>query len=263
MASFDIGSAASQISVNNTSSGFVPSHNAKKTIQRFTDVTAGKYESLPPITGYEKQPLVSLEDAVAQLRSMLPGIDRKACAAKLKCKNPADGLTPDQSASIMLYTMEWEPYDQCLYAVLNKTLRKKDRNALKPWFPYLKLILTALSRLPAIEGTVYRGVQLNLSAQHPNGTKFCWWSFSSCTTSMEAVQHENFLGKTGTRTLFTIKCMNGRQIRRHSYFKKEEEVLLLPGTQFEVSSCATNEPDFYAIQLKETKPEFPFLQPVN
>ncbi|CAF4918695.1 unnamed protein product, partial [Rotaria magnacalcarata] len=68
--------------------------------------------------------------------------------AKEKCKKPADGLTHDESASIMLYSMGWEPIEQCLYFALNAALRSEDRGNLDPWYLYLKLILTALSRLP-------------------------------------------------------------------------------------------------------------------
>ena len=43
---------------------------------------------------------------------------------------------------------------QLLYGKLNKLLRDEDRSKLKPFFPYLKLLLTALERLPNIEQMV-------------------------------------------------------------------------------------------------------------
>ena len=39
---------------------------------------------------------------------------------------------------------------QLLYGKLNKLLRDEDRAKLKPFFPYLKVLLTALERLPNI-----------------------------------------------------------------------------------------------------------------
>ena len=54
-------------------------------------------------------PIVSLEEAVAELLPILPDVQSHAYVAKQRCKKPADDLTRDESASIMLYTMGWEP----------------------------------------------------------------------------------------------------------------------------------------------------------
>jgi len=229
---------------------------------RFMDVAAENHDVLLPIEGYEKMPLVSLEEAVQPLIPILPDIRRKAHTAKQNCKKPADGLTSDESAAIMLYTMEWEPQDQCIYFALNAQLRKADRKKLKPWFLYLKLVLTGLSRLPSIQRTVYRGVKLDLSSKYQEGEQFFWWGFSSCTTTMNVLKSDQFLGNSGIRTLFLIECMNGKDIRRHSYYQKEDEILLLPATYFAVVSCFEMATNLHAIQLKEIKPEFPYLEPV-
>lgn len=60
----------------------------------------------------------------------------------------AYGLTPDMSASIYLYTMQFGT-EPSLFQELNKTLRTENRQALKPWFPFLKLFLSASHTLPA------------------------------------------------------------------------------------------------------------------
>ena len=49
----------------------------------------------------------------------------------------------------MLYAVQEEPSEECLYVVLNDNLRAEDRRKLKPWFSYLKLLITSLSRLPS------------------------------------------------------------------------------------------------------------------
>ncbi len=229
---------------------------------RFIDVAAEKHDILLPIEGHEKMPLVTLEEAVKPLISFLPDIRRKAHTAKRKCKNPADGLTSDQSAAIMLYTMEWEPQNQCLYFALNADLRAADRKKLKPWFLYLKLILTGLSRLPSIERTVYRGVKLDLSSNHHEGDEFFWWGFSSCTKTINVLKSDQYLGDSGIRTLFHIECTNGKDIRRHSYYEHEDEILLLPATYFKVISCFEMAPGLHVVQLKEIESEFPYLESV-
>ena len=55
--------------------------------------------------------------------------------------------------------METYPLDQCLYYNLNKTLRTANRRELVSWFPYLKLLMTALWKLSSIRRTVWRGIR--------------------------------------------------------------------------------------------------------
>ncbi|CAF1279867.1 unnamed protein product [Adineta steineri] len=231
---------------------------------RVSDIVKEPQKMLMPIEGYEETPIIPLEEAVAPLVSILPKVQNYVYVAKQRCESiPADDLTQNESASIMLYSMEWEPHEQCLYFTLNTTLRTEDRKKLKPWFSYLKLILTALEKLPSTRCNVYRGVNLDLSKQYTEGKEFVWWGFSSCTTSMGVLENEQFLGKTGERTMFTIECDSGKDISRHSYFQSEQEVLLLAARQFIVVSCLRPAPGLHMIQLKEIKPPITLLQPVT
>ena len=205
-----------------------------------------------PIAGYQDKPLVTLEEAVVPLRDQLPFVQDYAEVAKSNSNaDHANGLTVDETASIVLYTMEWEPQNQCLYVVLNDALRTADRRKLKPWFSYLKLILTALFKLPSSTRRVYRGVKLNLGSEYKKGEKLIWWGFSSCALSAEVLEDDNFLGKTGVRTLFTIECISGKDISQYSYFKKEEELLLLPARQFQVITSVSLGNDLHMVELKE------------
>jgi hypothetical protein len=231
---------------------------------RVSDIAKEPQKMLMPIRGYEKMPLVSLEEAVIPLVSILPEVQDYAYVAKERCEPvPADGLSRDESASIMLYSMEWEPHDECLYFVLNATLRAEDRRKLKPWFSYLKLLLTALSQLPITRNFVYRGVNMDLSQQYPIGKTFVWWGFSSCTSSIGVLENEQFLGKTGKRTMFTIDCESGKDISHHSYYQSEKEILLLAARQFTVESSLQPAPGLHMIQLKETQSPISLLQPVT
>jgi hypothetical protein len=113
----------------------------------------------------------------------------------------------------------------------------------------MKLLLTALSKVPPVSQVVYRGAIGDLSNIYPTGRRFAWWGFSSCTAKSEVL--EQFLDSAGKRTIFNIECDTGKDIRRHSENEKEEEVLLLPGRQFQVVSCVRAGTDFHIIQLKE------------
>ena len=232
-------------------------------IIRMSDLAKEPLGMLMPISGYEDMPIVPLETAVEPLVKLLPAVESYAYAAKQRCKNPpSDDLTVDESASIMLYSMDWKPLDKCLYHALNATLRSEDRDKLKPWFLYLKLFLTALARLPSTHRYVYRGVKLDLSEQYKTDETIVWWGFSSGTTSISVLQSELFLGKTGTRTMFNIDCESGKDIHNHSYYPREDEILLLAATQFKVIGCLDLGNDYHQIQLKEIQPPHPLLHPI-
>ena len=230
---------------------------------RVSDIAKEPQKMLMPIRGYENEPLVPLEKAVEPLISILPDVQDYVYVAKQRCEpTPAHGLTQDESAAIILYTMEWEPHEQCLYFAINLTLRAEDRRKLKPWFSYLKLLLTALVKIPSTRNFVYRGIKMDLTKQYPVGKTFVWWGFSSCALKIGVLENEQFLGKTGERTMFTIDCESGKDISRHSYFESESEVLLLAARQFVVKDCLEPAPGLHIIQLSETDSPIKLLQMV-
>jgi hypothetical protein len=106
-------------------------------------------QMLQPISGYEEEPLLSIEEVCKPLEKILDKeLPQNMFIAKTNSAEPEDKLTQDESASIHLYTMEWKKSENSLYAVLNRTLRMADRRQLQPWFRYLKLFLTAFFKLP-------------------------------------------------------------------------------------------------------------------
>jgi hypothetical protein len=216
---------------------------------------------LVPIRGYEDQPTLPLTDTVQLLSGFLKDIDDYVYVALHNCQNPLDGLNQQESASIQLYTMQFSN-GPSLYHLLNQSLRAENRHQLKPWFTYLKLFLTALHKLPSQSRIVWRGVRdLDLSEKYKTGTKFVWWGVSSCTTHIEVLESDEFLGKKGQRTIFSIECQNGKSISNHSYFKNtEKEIILMPGTYFEVIGQLNPSPQFHFIQLKEIQPPIPFIK---
>ncbi|CAF1368475.1 unnamed protein product [Rotaria sp. Silwood1] len=226
--------------------------SAQQRILRNIEMTEGFYNTFSTITDYKEIPLVPLDIAVEPLISLLPKIESYAKSAMEGCENPpADGLTKDMSGAIRLYSIEEQLEGEPLYAILNRILRTENRQQLKPWLLYLKLLHTALSHLPSIREVVYRGVKLDLSNQYRTKEKIKWPSFSSCTTTITVLQSEQLYGIMGPRTMFAIDCHSGKNIRNHSAYPLEEEVLLLPGTEFKITGFLKQGDNLHMIQLKQ------------
>lgn len=234
-----------------------------KFMQRFTDANAEPRQMLPPIQGYESMPIVSLAQAVDPLVSLIPDVHQMIKRVLKTRGTPANQLTTDESGSIMLYSLEWEPREKSFYHIFNAALRSVDRNKLKPWFLYLKLLIYSLSKLPVVNQTVYRGVKADLHELYPQNETCIWWGFSSCSSSMKVLQVDEFLGQNGTRTMFHIESFSGKSISQHSLYPDEQEVLLPPARLFRVVSSLDAGNDLHIIHLKEIQPEFPLLEPVK
>jgi hypothetical protein len=225
--------------------------------QRFLDAGEEPDQTLTPIEGYEKYPLVSLKEAVAPIKSLLHNADSMVEIAKRNSRKPTDGLTPDESGAIHLYTMQWPKPHPSLYTILNQKLRTKNRDTLISWFLFLKLFFTALYKLPSLKGVIYRGVRGNISDQYDED--HFWWGATSCTETMNIMKR--FVGSTGDRTIFNIECIHGKSIQAHSYFKEENEILLMPGSYFQIVSKWKAAKGLYIIHLREKVPPYQTMAP--
>ena len=215
------------------------------------------------ITEYTTEPLLPLAKACAPLVGILHDLSFYVQMVLEETPDePSDGLTVDESAAIRLYTVEWTEPHRSLYFMLNYTLQNDIREHLRPYFRYMKLLITALVKLPFVPpSTVWRGVNKNVSANFPPGTPVTWWAFTSCTTELTVLENNMYLGDTGERTLFSVEAINGRAVHTHSHFVTEGEVLLLPGTHMIVQSQFSPGADLYIIHLKQVIPEEVLLEP--
>ena len=216
-----------------------------------------------PIIGYAKEPLLPLVKACAPLNNLIHNMAFYVQLALHETPEiPSDQLTIDESAAIRLYTIEWEEPYRSLYSMLNYTLKTGTREELRPYFKYLKLLLTGLAKVPCTPPlTIWRGIPKDLSPEFPPGTPVTWWSFSSCTTALSVLENNMYLGNSGERTLFSVETINGRIIRDHSYYVTEDEILLLPGTHMIVQSQFSPAPELHIIHLKQVVPEEMLLEP--
>ncbi|CAF4441513.1 unnamed protein product, partial [Rotaria sp. Silwood2] len=121
-------------------------------------------------------------------------------------------------------------------------------------------------RLPSVNVTVYRGVKDIIESEHEKykvGKRLVWWGFSSCSAIRVVSERDHFLGQSGRRTLFIIDCMKGKDIRNHSYYSKEHEVLLLPATHVEVINYEQQENNLHVIHLEEIESPHALLESVS
>ncbi|CAF1393487.1 unnamed protein product [Adineta steineri] len=201
-------------------------------MNRFGDIDVS-FKRLPPVYGYRSEKLVPIEKALQPIESQIDELPYYIKIAKQHCHFPSEhGLTKDQSAAVYIYTMEWG--ETTLYRILNTALRSENRQALKIWFPYLKLFDTALDKLPTVKENLWRGVPLDIGKNFTKNQPITWWSVNSCSSSVDVIK--DFLGNNKNSTLFLIEGINGKKISGYTEYENEDEIILRMGTQFRVKS---------------------------
>jgi hypothetical protein len=226
---------------------------------RFVDVDPDEdLENESPVYGVQDAEDMPLEEACTvakaacgQLATWNLELALAAAARAVKRLEKNGELAPllrDEARAVHVYTQ-----DSLFYKELNKRLRLRDRESLKPFFPYLKQFLNGLHRLAPEDDTVYRGVRLDLSAKYGKGNDLVWWAFSSATSTAEVLNNDTFLGPVGDRTLFSIKVHRCVNVRRYSAIGNEDERLILPGTAFHVKSHLALGNGLTMIQLEEDR----------
>ena len=173
----------------------------------------------PPPPCHAPLPLDLTNPAFGRLWSQgttgVPDVDAQAFMALEKAEElRADGhlgeLTIDEAAAISLYTTE-----SSFYSTLNRLLSQRDRQALAPFLPFLRLMLQARGKLPTHTRAVWRGVKgVDLTRDFPKGKKLFWWAFTSTSKQVSTLLNPAFCGTSGTRTQFMIEASSGVDIVR-------------------------------------------------
>jgi len=246
------------ISDNNNNIVSTPTDNLQSHYSRIMDVGNENLKFLSPISGMKNIPILNLSECIKNIP--VPEIDSFAWISNMfasSMESIPNGITNDQAAAINLYTRAWtEGPQHSLYYILNQALRTENRAQSKPFFPYLKLLLTAMKALPTYNGIVWRGVKGDIHKSYIKDKDIIWWGFSSCTTNMDALKI--FLGKE-ERTLFCIETSSAVDIMEFSEFKQESEVLLPPGTFLKVKNKFDTGGGLVIVEMKELKPPFSII----
>ena len=71
--------------------------------------------------------------------------------------------------------------------------------------PYLKCLMSGLRKLKRRPAIVWRGTIGDVRKHYVVGKKIFWWHFNPCTTSMQSLNTDTFLGRRGKRTIFNVR----------------------------------------------------------
>eukprot|EP00727_Mastigamoeba_balamuthi_P000622 m51a1_g10557 hypothetical protein (623) ;mRNA; f:63364-65555 len=194
--------------------------------------------------------LPALDAVIEQCESF---IDWKIQDENYKRLSTDRGLTKDELLAIALYTFDTGQRQQNLYFVLNNDLRVRIANKMEQWCPFLYFIFSALAKLPAFEGDVYRGVDCSedVCKQYPKGRQVFWSAFSS-TTSLSNVAKDLFAAANGGKgVVFRLSITSGRNIQPLSVIEEEGEILLSPNSCFVVTEGLHDENGTLFVNLLE------------
>jgi hypothetical protein len=169
----------------------------------------------------------------------------KIAAGFLETTAPGLRISFELAQTIALYTIK-EPFSIC--DVMNAALNcpKRDPDVLKYFYPYMKLLITALRAWEAIGNTstvkvAFRGVKIkynttlqwkynNYKENFVKGTKLTMGGFTSVSVSKKVAL--SFCDKI----LYVLKDVKGVNVSRLSAFPYEREILLPGPSVFKVLS---------------------------
>lgn len=188
-------------------------------------------EGLLPISGVMTLALPSTLEAacsgVCTASSLKSSMSNGKKHAEKQSGGPTVHIEAHLYGALMLYT------SNAIYRQLNAALRSEDRNKIKKYKPYLRLLFEALNRLPQQKRTLWRGIGVDLFDQYTVGSTITWWGVSSCTSDMQVAK--NFMKGCGTACSFlTVNTKSAVDISNITFYGNEKESLLAPGTQLKV-----------------------------
>jgi hypothetical protein len=191
------------------------------------------FEARAPIPLLLKTPVTSLKEALESLT--MEGMDVLLQYAEFYFpdgKAYESSLTGDEARTVYTYTCDMG--DPKLFKILNANLRDKDRSKLNHYLKYIKLLLSATSKLlRKCDRILWRGGSTDLYDQYIDklNSKIVFWGFTSTTTDMTVI--DGFLPAVGG-TIFCIQADYAASIQNFSAYSQESEMLLPAGTIFEV-----------------------------
>ena len=129
--------------------------------------------------------------------------------------------------AIYVYTYELQPEEEGdttdqIYAAMNAAMRDRNAAGIAFWRPLIWEVDSALQRMPAFHGSLYRGIACRFPVNtYVAGQTVCWPSFSSASHN-KSVGEKFSEGKEGS--LFFLQSLSARSIEALSRYPEEAEV---------------------------------------
>ena len=167
-------------------------------------------------------------------------------------------ISIDEAIAIAAYTFDLgfhsntEDGSDNLFVILNNVLRERNSEKMIKLKPYLFYLMSGLTKLEPVKGTVYRGIPSSslaiIKEKYSLGLGIHWSGFTSTTTSLITAQR--FAKENGV--IFRIKVITGRSVINYSSFQNENEILLSPNWRAFVSGdCHLENDGYYYVDLVE------------
>ncbi|UJR22558.1 hypothetical protein I4U23_025607 [Adineta vaga] len=207
-------------------------------LQRFTKIGLSPTNPLQLIQGYQKEPLGTLEEALQPVDSKIDHLSHYVQEAKTKCHFPSEhGLTRDESAAIYIYTMKWN--NRYVNDQLHKAWASGDQSQIRSWFRYLKLLKTALDKLPTTTTGIWQGTNYDerLNEKLSSSAAPIFTQLASCAPNDDEIR--SYLQKYGGQKtmLVSYEAVNGKNVTGYTA-SKSQEIIMWPGMKLGVSKYA-------------------------
>eukprot|EP00005_Dracoamoeba_jomungandri_P009992 CAMPEP_0174262924 /NCGR_PEP_ID=MMETSP0439-20130205/16189_1 /TAXON_ID=0 /ORGANISM="Stereomyxa ramosa, Strain Chinc5" /LENGTH=1530 /DNA_ID=CAMNT_0015347969 /DNA_START=34 /DNA_END=4626 /DNA_ORIENTATION=- len=141
-----------------------------------------------------------------------------------------DGVSLQHAFALFAFTSNLDVFSAVNDALCSGT-------ALRTWKPFIQLLLSALQCLPPFEGEVFRkGNSFDMDI-FSKGKTITWGGFSSASKAWATVMEDtNKNNQDGNDVIFLIKTKTGRPVGSFSPNTNDEEVIILPNTEFEITN---------------------------
>ena len=181
----------------------------------------------------------------AAIRAVAAAAELHIQASSVQGIIQACGVSALEAQSIFVYTASQGPFvcptHGAPFASYNKALRDAAADSVHAWSGYSFLLVNALTKLPSVACTVYRGLDCALSEVSHLYRKggFVWYRSPTSTTVDKDKTMASFGAGAagGAGTFIELRVQNAKEIEAFSAVPGEQERLLAPNTCFKVLEC--------------------------
>lgn len=138
-------------------------------------------------------------------------------------------LTFDECAALHICTIE--AGDKSLHGLLRRVLRTDDKDKLKRWLQFFRILYRAVERVPAFAGRCWRLGEPEILDKIKSERRVVWSTLNFCSGDCNYLLDKYF---DQQMIVFEINAIHGKDISKYSADSNAKEILLMPGSHLEV-----------------------------